>query len=93
MSAKLFIGGLAWAVTSEQLRDYFAVHGEVVEAKVVTDKQTGRSRGFGFVVYSTEEDAQKALAFDGQEFEGRKIRVELARDKQGGGEGEGRRPR
>jgi RNA recognition motif-containing protein len=94
MSSKLFVGGLPWAVTSEQLREHFAVHGDVVEAKVVTDRQTGRSRGFGFVVYNTEEEAQKALALDGAEIEGRRIRVELARDKdQRGGGGGGRRPR
>jgi RNA recognition motif-containing protein len=84
MSSKLFVGGLPWAVTSDQLRDHFAAHGDVVEAKVVTDRQTGRSRGFGFVTYGSEEEAQNALALDGQEFEGRRLRVELARDRERG---------
>lgn len=85
MSTKLFVGGLPWAVTNDQLRDHFAVHGEVVEAKVVMDRQTGRSRGFGFVIFNTEEEAKKALALDGEELEGRRIRVEVARDKREGG--------
>jgi RNA recognition motif-containing protein len=97
MSTKLFVGGLPWAVTSDQLKDHFAPHGEVVEAKVVTDRQTGRSRGFGFVLYNTEEEAQKALSMDGEEMDGRRIRVEIARDRDdrrgGGGGGGGRRYR
>jgi len=90
MSNKVFVGGLPWATDSAALKDAFAAYGEVVEAKVITDRQTGRSRGFGFVTFTSEEDAQKALEMDGNEMEGRKIRVDLARERPAGGGG--RRP-
>jgi len=87
MGSKLYVGGLPWATDNEALRDVFSVHGDVVEAKVVTDRQTGRSRGFGFVTFANEEDANKALALDGTELEGRRIRVDHARESGGGGGG------
>ena len=86
MSNRLFCGGLAWATTTEDLRDAFAPFGEVVDAKVVTDRDTGRSRGFGFVTFATAEAAQTAReSMDGAELGGRTIRVDLARERQGGG--------
>jgi RNA recognition motif-containing protein len=81
MSSKLFVGGLPWSVTSGQLRDVFLEHGEVLDAKVVTDRHTGRSRGFGFVLFTNEAQAHKALAVDGTMIEGRRLRVEIARDR------------
>ena len=57
MSKRLFCGGLAWATTTEDLEEAFAAFGEVTDAKVVSDRETGRSRGFGFVTYTTEEAA------------------------------------
>ena len=86
MSNRLFCGGLAWATTTEDLRDAFAPFGEVVDAKVVTDRDTGRSRGFGFVTFATAEAAQSAReSMDGAQLGGRTIRVDLARERQGGG--------
>ncbi len=92
MSKRLFCGGLAWATTSDDLRDAFAPFGEVTDAKVVTDRDTGRSRGFGFVAFTTEEAAASAReSMDGATLGGRTIRVDLAHERQGGGGGGGYR--
>lgn len=80
MASKLFVGSLPFTVTSDQLREIFAKVGKVVEANVVMDKMSGRSRGFGFVEMATEEDAKKAIeALNETEVEGRKIFVSIAR--------------
>ena len=79
MQNKLFIGGLAWGTREDTLQTFFEEIGEVVSAKVVMDRDTGRSRGFGFVEMATEELAKAALAFDGKELDGRVIHVSLAR--------------
>ena len=90
MSKRLFIGGLAWATTTEDLQEAFTPFGEVVDAKVVSDRETGRSRGFGFVTFSTDEAAAAARdSMDGASLGGRTIRVDLARERQGGGGGGG----
>ena len=82
MAKKLFVGSLPYKTTSEELSDMFAQAGQVVSASVITDKFSGRSRGFGFVEMSTDEEAAKAMQmFDGQEIEGRKIVVREAQDK------------
>jgi len=81
MSNKLFVGGLAWATDNDSLRSAFAEFGEVVEAKVITDRETGRSRGFGFVTYTDSDSAQSAVSsLNGKELDGRTIRVDIARD-------------
>jgi RNA recognition motif-containing protein len=59
---KLFVGNLPWGITNDSLRDLFASVGEVVEAMVITDRMSGRSKGFGFVTFATEEAAQAAIA-------------------------------
>ncbi|NP_001351769.1 glycine-rich RNA-binding protein [Cicer arietinum] len=93
--SKLFIGGLSYGVDDQSLRDAFASFGEVVEARVITDRDTGRSRGFGFVNFSSDEQATSALsAMDGQDLNGRNIRVSYANDRPsaprgGGGYGGG----
>ncbi|KAI1330049.1 hypothetical protein F5Y16DRAFT_396615 [Xylariaceae sp. FL0255] len=87
--AKLFIGGLAWHTEEATLRQKFEEFGTVEEAVVVKDRDTGRSRGFGFVRYASDEDAEKAIAsMNNVEFDGRVIRVDRASDtgpKRGGG--------
>lgn len=92
--SKLFIGGLAWHTEEATLRQKFEEFGAVEEAVVVKDRDTGRSRGFGFVRYLQEEDAQKAIAaMNNVEFDGRTIRVDKASDngpRGGGGFGGGR---
>jgi RNA recognition motif-containing protein len=89
MSKKLFVGSLSWGTDDETLRDAFAVHGEIVEAVVITDRDTGRSRGFGFVTFEDDEAADKAMAaLNGTELDGRTIRVDVAQAKErprGGG--------
>ncbi|MEZ4287739.1 MAG: RNA-binding protein [Polyangiales bacterium] len=82
MSTKLFCGGLAWATTSDGLRDAFERFGNVVEAKVVSDRETGRSRGFGFVTFDSAEQAENARSeMDGASLDGRSIRVDVAQDR------------
>ena len=92
MGKKLFVGGLSFNTTDDGLREGFARFGEITEAKVITDRDTGRSRGFGFVTYTDEQAAQKAIAeLNGTEFDGRTIKVNEAEDKpRGGGFGGGR---
>jgi RNA recognition motif-containing protein len=79
MASKLFIGGLPYSTTSEELREHFGRSGTVVSASVVTDRFSGQSRGFGFVEMSTEAEAKAAITmFDGQPFGGRRLKVEMA---------------
>ncbi len=79
---KLFIGGLPWSVTSDALRELFAQYGEITEAIVINDRDTGRSKGFGFVTFASEADAQKALEMDGKQIEERTIIVNLAKPRE-----------
>jgi RNA recognition motif-containing protein len=79
MAQKLFIGGLAFSTSTERLREVFAAAGQVESAAVVTDRETGRSRGFGFVEMATAEEADQAIAqFNGKDVDGRQLRVEKA---------------
>jgi len=88
--SKLFIGGLSWHTNDDTLRERFEEFGSVQEATVVKDRDTGRSRGFGFVRFSTEDEATAAMeAMNNQEFDGRVIRVDKAADRRGGGGGGG----
>lgn len=92
---KIYVGSLAWATDNEGLRRAFEEFGEVVEAKVVMDRETGRSRGFGFVTFADEEGANRALSMDGQSLDGRALKVSVARERErrpggfGGGGGGG----
>lgn len=80
---KLFVGGISWGTTSDGLRDAFTQFGEVVEAVVITDRETGRSKGFGFVTFTTPEEAQAAVAaMDQKELDGRTITVNVARPRE-----------
>ena len=80
MAKKLYVGSLPYKTTDSDLSDLFSQAGPVASASVVSDKMTGRSRGFGFVEMSTDEEANKAIEmFNGQEMEGRKIVVNEAR--------------
>lgn len=77
---KLFIGNLPWSTREEDLREIFQAYGEITYCKLITDRATGRSKGIGFVEFSTEEEAKAALeATEGLELEGRKIIVNVAR--------------
>lgn len=80
--AKLFVGNLSYSVTTDQLREKFAQFGTVVDAIVLTDKFSGRSKGFGFVTMGSAEEAQAAVeALNEQDFDGRKMLVNVARPK------------
>lgn len=80
MSKKLFIGNISWGASDEQLRDLFAQYGEVEEAVIVKDKFSGRSKGFGFVTFTNDEDGDKAVeALNGHELDGRELVVNEAR--------------
>jgi RNA recognition motif-containing protein len=92
MGTKVFVGGLAWATTSDGLRTAFEACGSIVEAKVVEDRETGRSRGFGFVTFTDEAGCKKAIeTMNGSTLDGRQIRVNEAENKprDGGGGGRG----
>jgi cold-inducible RNA-binding protein len=94
MNTKLFVGSLSFNTTENDLHDAFAAHGTVVEANLIMDRESGRSRGFGFVTMGSEEEAQKAIeALNGSNLGGRTIAVNVARPKEdrppGGGGGGG----
>lgn len=83
MQNKLFVGNLPWSVDDAQLQEMFTQFGEIVSARVMSDKFTGRSRGFGFVEFANEADAQKAVeALDGSDLGGRQIVVNVARPRE-----------
>ncbi len=98
MATKLFVGSLSYNTTDDSLQAFFAQAGNVVSAKVIMDRDTNRSKGFGFVEMSTEEEAKAAVAqFDGKELDGRQIAVSEARPQENrerrsfGGNGGGNR--
>ncbi|CAO2818489.1 unnamed protein product [Amaranthus hypochondriacus] len=81
-SSKVFVGGLSYSVDDTSLRDTFARYGEVVEARVIVDREQNRSRGFGFVTFSSTEEASSAIqALDGQDLQGRRVRVNYATER------------
>ena len=83
MSQTLYVGNVSYQATDDGLAQHFAVAGQVVSAKIVMDKFTGRSRGFAFVEMSSDEEAQKAIEMlDGKDYEGRPLRVNVARPKE-----------
>ncbi|MCK5073124.1 MAG: RNA-binding protein [Bacteriovoracaceae bacterium] len=94
MGRKLYVGNLPFSVTEESLIDKFSQCGTVDSAKLITDRDTGRSKGFGFVEMSSDAEAQEAIEkFDGQDYEGRAIKVNEAKPmepRRGGGGGGGR---
>ncbi|MEK9172929.1 MAG: RNA-binding protein [Nitrospirota bacterium] len=93
MGTKLYVGGLPYSTTEQQLSELFAQQGSVTSAKVITDKFTGQSRGFGFVEMATGEEAQKAIsALNGTQLDGRTMTVNEAKPQEkrtGGGGGFG----
>jgi cold-inducible RNA-binding protein len=83
MATKLFVGSLSWGVNDDALREAFAAAGTVVSATVITDRMSGRSKGFGFVEMETEEEANKAIEMlNEQELDGRKVIVNIARPRE-----------
>ena len=96
--AKLYVGNLSYSTSDETLRATFGTYGEVVSVNLITDRESGRPKGFGFVEMSSPEEAQAAKeALDGTELEGRTLRVDVAKEqaprapRSGGGYGGGNR--
>ena len=92
MGSKIYVGGLPYSTTEQQLSDLFAAHGSVASARIITDKFTGQSRGFGFVEMSSGSEAQKAISsLNGTQLDGRTLTVNearpMARRDDGGGRG------
>ncbi|MGH8915261.1 MAG: RNA recognition motif domain-containing protein [Acidimicrobiia bacterium] len=82
MSTNLYVGNLTFNTSSAELEALFAQHGPVTKAQVITDRDTGRSRGFGFVEMGTAEAAQKAISsLDGKDLDGRQLTVNLAKER------------
>lgn len=89
---KLYVGNLPYSLTEDELRDLFVKYGEIISASIITDKFSGRSKGFGFVEFESEEQAKAATELDGQDLKGRPLKVNIAREKEergrfGGGRG------
>jgi RNA recognition motif-containing protein len=90
MAKKLYVGNLAWGVTDDDLRQLFEEHGAVQSANVIMDRDTGRSRGFGFVEMPNDQEADAAIAaLNGKNHDGRNLTVNEARPREGGGGGGG----
>ncbi|KAK4424135.1 Glycine-rich RNA-binding protein GRP1A [Sesamum alatum] len=91
---RCFVGGLAWATTDQSLEQAFSQFGEVIESKIINDRETGRSRGFGFVTFKDEQSMSSAIeGMNGQELDGRNITVNEAQSRGSGGGGGSRGPR
>ena len=87
----IFVGNLSYSSTEESLRALFEAHGEVASARIITSRETGRSRGFGFIEMPNDEEAKAAIeALDGKDLDGRNLKVSEARSKEGGGDRGGR---
>jgi cold-inducible RNA-binding protein len=95
MAKKIYVGNLNFNTSEQQLRDHFAQHGEVLSATIVTDRETGQARGFGFVEMETAAADAAIAALDQAELDGRSLKVNEAkpRENRGGGGGGGRRDR
>ena len=92
MGRKLYVGNLSYSTSSQELEDLFAAHGSVTSATVINDRDTGQSKGFGFVEMSSDEEAAAAMsALDGQDFGGRNLKVNEAKPRPQGGGGGGYR--
>ena len=87
---RCFVGGLAWATDDRSLEAAFSTYGEILESKIINDRETGRSRGFGFVTFSSEQAMRDAIeGMNGKELDGRNITVNEAQSRRSGGGGGG----
>ncbi|MBO8584175.1 RNA-binding protein, partial [Staphylococcus aureus] len=87
---RCFVGGLAWATDDRSLERAFSAYGEIIESKIISDRETGRSRGFGFVTFSNEQAMRDAIeGMNGQNLDGRSITVNEAQSRGSGGGGGG----
>ena len=87
---KLYVGNLAFSATQADVEAAFSTYGEIDEVRLITDRDTGRSRGFAFVTFATQQNAESALEMNGKTLDGRNLIVNIAKEKTSGGRG-GRR--
>jgi len=90
---KIYVGNLSYDVTADQLNDFFTQFGDINEVKLISDRETGRSKGFAFITFANQQSADKAVEeADGSEFEGRRLKVNIAKDdaRRSGGASGGR---
>ncbi|PIZ05234.1 MAG: RNA-binding protein [Gammaproteobacteria bacterium CG_4_10_14_0_8_um_filter_38_16] len=78
--SKIYVGNLSYNTSEDELRDYFAQYGNIEDIKLIIDFNTGRSKGFGFITFSSDQDCENALAANGVDLGGRKLKVNIARD-------------
>jgi cold-inducible RNA-binding protein len=88
--SKIYVGNLSYQTSEDQLRDFFAQYGSIEDLKLIIDFQTGRSKGFAFITFASDEDAKKALEANGTDLDGRSIVVNAARENKGGSGGDRR---
>jgi len=93
--AKIYVGNLSYGATDGDIESYFQKYGTIKDVKVITDRDTGRSKGFAFVTFESPDSAQNALEADGKDLNGRNLKVSIAREQQGrtggaGGRGDSR---
>jgi RNA recognition motif-containing protein len=91
MTKKIYVGNLPFSATEDGLRDHFAQHGEVHSVRIITDRETGRSRGFGFVEMDAATADEAIRSLDQEDFGGRNLKVNEAQPREGGGGGGGDR--
>ena len=92
MGSKIYVGGLPYSTTEQQLSDLFATHGAVASSRIITDKFTGQSRGFGFVTMGSRDQAEGAMqAMNGSDMDGRSLKVNEAEERSSSGGGGARR--
>jgi len=90
MASKVYVGNLSWNTTDETLRENFSQFGQILDSIVMRDRETGRSRGFGFVTYGSQQEADNAISnMNEQDMDGRRIKVNLANARASGGGGGG----
>ena len=80
---KLFVGNLSWSLSEDELHDTFSQYGQIEECRIITDRETGRSRGFGFVTFESADSAEEAMsALDGADLGGRPMKVNQAKERE-----------
>jgi heterogeneous nuclear ribonucleoprotein A1/A3 len=91
---KIYVGNLSYDTTGEDLNELFSKFGQIADVKLITDRDTGRSKGFAFITFAQEEPIEDALALNGTEFQGRRVKVNAAKEenRSGGGRPGGGRP-
>lgn len=83
--SKIYVGNLSYQTSEDDLRDFFGKFGSIEHLTIIMDRETGRSKGFGFITYSSSQEANAALEVNGQDLDGRTLKVNIARDNRDGG--------